>query len=156
MGTEVNIGVEQVLFAAATDRAFRRALLVSREAALRDRGFQLGATELAMLRDVSDAQLRANIDNMDVSMQNQQRRSFLRVVAAGAMTVAAADALAACSGGVDTGVRPDVPDQAVPDAARPDAGAGDSAGQDVSADTQASPDRAWLDIKTSWGSRPGG
>ncbi len=150
MSKQIKIGVEQVLYAAATDEGFCAALLADREAALEARGLKLGPTERAMLRDVSDEQLLANVAGMDVSPQNQQRRSFMRLVTAGAMTVAAADALAACGGGDDTGIRPDMPDQTVPDAESPDSGAPDAAGPD----TTKAPDKGWLDVKTSWGSRP--
>lgn len=155
MGNEVKIGVERVLYTAATDHQFRQALLAHRESALSARGMELSSTERAMLLGVTDEQLLANIEKMDVSPKNHQRRAFMRVVAAGAMTVAAADALAACGGEDNTGIRPDFPDQGVPDAEAPDQGT-DTAGPDATKDAAKSPDKAWLDVKTSWGSRPGG
>ena len=159
MGKRINIGVEQVLYSAATDPAFCEALLASREEALAARGLRLSDGELALLQGVPDEQLLANIESMDVSPRNSERRSFLRTAAAGAMPVAAADALAACGGGDNTGNRPDLPDQAVFDAApdtAPDKASPDSTADTASADTKKSPDKGWLDVKTSWGSRPGG
>jgi hypothetical protein len=117
---DVPVGMERVIYAAAVDPAFCEALLRDREAAVRERGFTLRDSELAMLRAVPEAHLRAAVESVDPSAQNLERRSFLRVVAAGAITLAAGDT--GC-GGADTGTRPGGDAGVRPDTAgiRPDA-----------------------------------
>lgn len=173
MKKDIPVGVEQVLILAAREPAFQRALLRDRQEALQDRGLVLEPSEQAMLAAVPAQQLQAAVASVDVSPENVERRGFLRVVAAGAMTVAAAEALAACGDDADTGIRPDtgvrrdfpyaglpdrgIPDRSTPDRAvdhskPPDAGTGDGSAAD-DADKQ---DKTWLDLKASWGSRPNG
>ncbi len=116
----IPVGVERVLYAAAVDQVFRAELLEDRVEAPRSRGFSLTDSEQAMLRFIPEAQLLASIDGMDTSAENLKRRSFMQVVAAGAVTVAAGEVVAGCSDDdkeppkdvgtesmVDMGVRPD-------------------------------------------------
>ena len=56
--------LDLVLRAAVAEPEFRRALLADREAALRARGFVLGASELETLRSVSEAQLEQMIERL--------------------------------------------------------------------------------------------
>ncbi len=107
--TRVPVGVERVLYLAATDAAFKRALARDPEAAVSSRGLDLRPSELAMLRAVPLEQLLASVTHMDASPENLKRRSFLHAVAASAVTVAAADALSGCSDqDTSKGIRPDM------------------------------------------------
>lgn len=102
----IHVGVEKVLYTAAVDPEFRRALLADRAAAVEAQGFALLDSELAMLRAVPEAQLLASIDGMDLSDDNLQRRTFLRAVAASAATVIVGESVAGCDM-ADDGSRPD-------------------------------------------------
>jgi hypothetical protein len=70
-----------------------------------------------MLKAVAPAQLRATIERIDTSTGNVQRRSFLRTVAASALTATVSSAVACGDEDVGppapAGIRPDqmVPDQ---------------------------------------------
>lgn len=113
----VPVGVERALFVAADEPDFRDRLLRDPEAAVAERGIALRDSELAMLRAIPAARLRATIDSIDTSPSNVARRGFMRVVAAGAVSLAAVEA---CSENVD-GIRPDaVPDYPAPTGVRPD------------------------------------
>ena len=93
----VPVGVERVLILAATDEAFHELLMSDREAALAGLdGISLEASEEAMLRYIPESQLRASILGLDTSRDNIQRRSFLRAVAVGVVTLAAGDAAMGC------------------------------------------------------------
>ncbi len=106
--SRVPVGIERVLYLAATDQTFRAALEADAEAAVAARGLNLRPSELGMLRAVPLDQLLASAGHMDASPENLQRRSFLRAVAASAVTVAAADVVAGCSDeDVSTGIRPE-------------------------------------------------
>lgn len=105
----VHVGVERVLYLAASESEFREALLVDPSAAVHGRGLELSDGELGLLRAIPAARLRQTILGLDLSPENVERRTFMRIAAAGAMTVAAGQAFA-CSDDVDTGVRPDYPD----------------------------------------------
>ena len=94
--SRIPVGMERVLFLAATEPAFHAALAQDPEAAICARGLTLRPSELGMLKAVPLPHLMASIERVDPSPQNVERRSFLRAVAASAMTVAAADALAGC------------------------------------------------------------
>jgi hypothetical protein len=159
----IPVGVERVLYAAASDDAFRQRLLQDRRAAVQERGFELRASELAMLELAPAAQLQAAIDGMDVTPQNLERRKFLRAVAVSAATLGAGAALVGC-GDDDDKENPPVPAGIRPDSAgvRPDSGppAGDGAA-DAPRDTVAAPDgpdqdSTWLDQMSAGGSRPKG
>jgi hypothetical protein len=88
----VPVGVEKVIYLAAADPAFHRALVEDLDAALTSRELQLRPSELAMLRAISSAQLDAAIASVDVRPENVQRRQFLRAVAVSAVTLAAGGA----------------------------------------------------------------
>jgi len=109
------VGVERVLFAAAVDADFRRALLEDPGRATQARGLELRPAELAMLRSIPSAQLAASIQAMDTSAENVERRSFLRTVAVAAAGVVVVEGLSACSSAGETGARPDWPDSQPPD-----------------------------------------
>lgn len=92
----IPVGVERVLYVAATDPEFRAALLRDRDRAAAERGFDLRPAEVAMLRVPTADQLGATIDRLDTSAPNVERRQFMRAVAATAVAAAAGSALAAC------------------------------------------------------------
>jgi len=105
---QVPVGLEKVLYTAATDAGFREELLRDRERAVNARGLELQASELAMLRLAPAAQLVAAIDALDTSDTNLARRGFMRAVA-GAVTLAAGSVLAGCDDRpteVAQGIRP--------------------------------------------------
>jgi hypothetical protein len=130
------VGVEKVLYTAATDAAFREALFEDRASAVRSRGLELRDSELALLKTVPDARLRAIIDGMDVTPENLERRGFLKTVAVATATVVAAESLVGCGDDGDvkgirpdmpaaTGIQPDMPSD-VKDGGAEDGGVGDS------------------------------
>jgi hypothetical protein len=116
---DVPVGLERVLFLAATDAGFRQALLRKRDAAADERGLPLLESERTALKVASPGQLEAAIRGLDVSAPSLERRGFMRSVAASAVTLAAVNALSGCSDltpiaiagvgdgriGVDAGVR---------------------------------------------------
>ena len=106
MSKQVPVGLERIIYRAATDPGFLAALLRDREAAVTPMG--LRASERALLRAVPEAQLRAAVAGVDVSEDNLARRVFLGAVAASAATVAAASTLG-CGDDVSKGIRPDMP-----------------------------------------------
>jgi len=148
MSRRVPVGVEKVLYLAATDEGFRQALMEDRARAVQQRGLSLRDSELALLAAVPDPQLRVAIDGMDTTPRNVQRRTFMRVVAASAATVAAAEALGCSDDNVATGIRPDMGDDAnkIEDA-------GEEAGKDGVKDTVQAPKTEGM---AGTGIRPGG
>jgi len=112
---DVPMGLESVIYAAAVDGAFCRALLEDPLAAVEQRQMALRSSETAMLRAIPRAQLQASIDAVDTAPDNLRRRTFLRAVAAGALTLSAAEALQGCSSTGDTGSRPYPYDKGNPD-----------------------------------------
>lgn len=119
----VPVGIERALYLAASDESFCRDLLRDRADAAQRHGFDLTASERAMLSMVPEAQLLATIRRMDISEENVERRTFMRAVAAGALAVTAAEAFTGCDHATDgcrppqdmniskemTGIRPDGP-----------------------------------------------
>lgn len=114
----LSAGMERTLCIAATDRAFCEALFEDRVAAVQQRGIVLSDSELAMLRAIPEAQLRAAIDGVDVSEDNLRRRSFLRAVAVSAAALSVGQPWGTCAGDAraesrappkDWGVPKDVP-----------------------------------------------
>lgn len=111
------VGIERVLVLAAVEPEFLQELRGHRLAAVDGRGLTLSRSERAMLGAIPEAQLEATVRGLDTSERNLQRRSFLRTVAAGAVTIAAGEALIGCSdededrdaGLVSEGIRPDMP-----------------------------------------------
>lgn len=128
----VPVGMERALLLAASDPDFRQALAEDAGAAVARWNLELRPSELAMLRAIPADQLEATIAGLDITPQNLQRRRFLRSVAAGVATLAAADAMLGCDGDDD----PLPPDQGV--------GADAGVRQDGSPYT---PDQGWLDQK---------
>jgi len=104
MSSEVTVGVERVLYEAATDPDFRRALVAERERALSDRGIKLKPAERAVLANVSDAALEAMIDSLRVP--EHKRRRFMKAVAAVSAGAAVSVLVQGCPM-ADKGVRPD-------------------------------------------------
>jgi len=121
-GSRVPVGMEKVLFAAASDQHFMEELFEDREAAVEARGFRLRDSEMAMLRMIPDEHLRSAINGLDTSDRNLERRNFMRAVAATAVTVAAADALSGCSDDSDKDSGPSPKDSGPPDQRPPDQG----------------------------------
>ncbi len=148
MNRRVPVGVERVLYMAATDPAFREALMADRAGAVQRAGLPLRDSELALLAAVPRPQLQAAIDGMDTTQTNVQRRTFMRVVAASAATVASATALG-CSEDVATGIRPDMKDDT-----STQVDASDDSGEDAGAsDTVKAPPPEGM---AGTGIRPGG
>ena len=142
--SRVPVGMERVLYLAATDQAFRQELEADPEGAIAARGLTLRPSELAMLRAVPLEQLLRSVGHVDASPENLKRRSFLRAVAASAVTVAAADAIAGCSDeDVSKGIRPDM-DMTIKAGIPPDMPAplGDAGSPDLKPDTKKNDDLA--------------
>ncbi len=93
----LSAGIERAVYLAATDRAFRDALLKDRTAAVAERGIKLSDSELGVLRATPEAQLQAAIDGVDVSEDNLRRRSFLRAVAVSAAALSVGQPLGKCA-----------------------------------------------------------
>ncbi len=110
---KVPVGVEQVLFHAAQDHAFKARLLADRKAAIADCGVHLRPSERAILEAVPDTALETMIRHL-VPVNSRGSR-LMRVVAAAAASLAAGTASAGCSftqatiepyeGGADAGIR---------------------------------------------------
>ncbi len=97
------VGVERVLFEAASDADFRKALLADRRGALAERTIPLQPSEEAVLFNVSGPALEAMIDNLRVP--DHKRRRFMKAVAAVSAGSAGAVMMDGCW--VSTGSRPD-------------------------------------------------
>lgn len=97
------MGVERVLYAAATDEAFRALLFSDRSAALAGRHPRLNDTEHAMLLAIPDDQLAAAIDALDLRPGNVKRRAVLAAVATSAAGLVTLGAASGCL----TGTRPE-------------------------------------------------
>jgi hypothetical protein len=91
----VPIGVEKVLYLAATDAGFRRALLEEREATLARSGVRLTNVERTTLLGVPRAALETMISR--ISPQRHGKRSFMKTVAAATVSLAAGVAAAGCN-----------------------------------------------------------
>lgn len=92
----IPVGLEQVLFLAASDPEFSRALFEDREGALAAVGLKLRGSELAIFKSIPDAQLRSSINAMDTSGDNVRRRTFLKTIAASVAAVGSAQLLSGC------------------------------------------------------------
>jgi hypothetical protein len=102
----VPTGIQELLRLASVDGDFRRKLLDSRVDAAVAAGILLTSSEQAVLRAAPAEQLGLMIDS--VPPGSPDRRSFLRGVAASAVTALGGVALASCPGPVG-GARPDPP-----------------------------------------------
>jgi len=98
-------GIERVLYRAAGDPAFRAALLADRRRAVAGAGLALDPGELAVLDTVPAATLAASIDALQPA--REERRSFMKAVAALSATTVGVIELAGCHEETSTGVRPD-------------------------------------------------
>jgi hypothetical protein len=96
-------GIERVLYRAAGDPAFRAALLADRRRAVA--GLGMDPDELAVLDTVPVATLAASIDALQPA--REERRSFMKAVAALSATTVGVIELAGCHEETSTGVRPD-------------------------------------------------
>ena len=94
------MGLEHVLFMAASDEGFREALFRDREAALEASGVNLRSSERLLLQSIPDAHLRSATSAVDLSPENIERRGFLKGVAA---------SVAALAGQVVSGCDTDAP-----------------------------------------------
>ena len=106
----LSIGIDRVLYTAATDATFRTVLLCDRQVALRDWDIRLTSAEARILAAISQDALADMIDA--VRPAEQGRRRFLQAVAAAS---AASVVVVEASGCVDTskGIRPDTQDAEV-------------------------------------------
>jgi hypothetical protein len=102
-GPAVTVGVERILYDAATDDSFRTALLADRQGALADRGISLKPSEEAVLATVPDVTLESMIDAIHVP--DHRRRRFIKAVAAVSAGSAGVVMLNGCI--IATGVRPE-------------------------------------------------
>jgi hypothetical protein len=91
----VPIGIEKVLYLAASDAKFRSALLADRAAAVARSGVKLNDIERATLLGVPGPALEAMIAR--ISPQRHGKRSFMRTVAAATVSLAAGVAAAGCN-----------------------------------------------------------
>ena len=106
----VPTGIQRLLRLAAADEAFRAQLLEKRDAVAAAAGVELTATERAVLRAASEAQLDAMAKHLPAPAS--PRREFFRQTAATAAALLAGPVLLACEGcggGAIKGSRPDVP-----------------------------------------------
>ncbi len=101
----VKVGLERVLYLAATDRDFRTALLANRAVALRAAGLALSEGEAAVLDAVGPDSLAAMIDA--VQPRSRPQRPFLKSVAATFLTLATGTASVGCPNMVSGGIEPD-------------------------------------------------
>ena len=100
----VTVGVERVLYEAATDADFKQQLIADRARALEARGLALGPSEQAVLSNVTDTALKAMIDAIVVP--EHKRRRFMKAVAAVSAGAAGLVLVPGCPA-ADKGVRPD-------------------------------------------------
>ncbi|MFH2007022.1 MAG: twin-arginine translocation signal domain-containing protein [bacterium] len=126
-GPKVSVGIERVLYLAATDGTFKAALLEDRAAALEDRELLLLPDEQAILVSVPDGALASMIRS--IRPPDHGRRRFMKAVAA-ASVAGGVVGVTLSSGCVDeelaTGIRPqeDAAIDASPDADPPPDDAG--------------------------------
>jgi hypothetical protein len=113
----VTVGVERVLYEAATDPAFRAALLRDRGAALAARDLALQPSERAVLANVTPGALAAMIDAIRVP--EHKRRQFMKAVAAVSAGAAGMVLVPGCPV-ADKGVRPEQDAEVDLDADAPD------------------------------------
>lgn len=92
----VPVGLERLLFRAATDPALRDELIRDRTGCAERHGLVLAPSERAVLEVAPAAQLAAMIDAIEPSERNLERHRFMRAVAATAVTLAAGTGLGAC------------------------------------------------------------
>ena len=106
----VQVGLERVLYLAATDQSFRELLLAVRDAALLEAGLVLTGGEADVLAAVD----RDTIATMIGAVQPQVRpqRPFLKAVAASCVLLATGAAMVECAGCDSAGIRP--PDVLLP------------------------------------------
>ncbi len=99
----VTVGVERVLYEAATDAAFRQRLMADRSRALQEHGSALKPSEQAVLSNVSAKSLDAMIDAIRVP--EHKRRRFMKAVAAVSVGAAGTVLVQGCPA-ADKGIRP--------------------------------------------------
>jgi hypothetical protein len=92
--TRVPIGIEKVLYLAASNDAFRKALLDDRAGTLARSGVRLTDVERATLLGVPGAALETMIGR--ISPARHGKRSFMKTVAAATVSLAAGVAAAGC------------------------------------------------------------
>ena len=92
----IPVGLEHVLFMAASDEGFYEALFQDRDAALEASGVSLRSSERLLLQSIPDAQLRSAISAVDLSPENIERRGFLKGVAASVAALAAGQVVSGC------------------------------------------------------------
>lgn len=102
---QVKIGLEQVLYLAATRWSFRDALLADRDAALREAGLVLSPDEAAVLAATDRDSLSTLIDA--VQPQSRRARPLLQAVAMTFVTLATGTADLACEPTATKGIQPD-------------------------------------------------
>lgn len=101
----VTVGLERLLYLAATDAALRDALLADRARALAAAGLTLSEGEAAVLAAVDRDTLATMIDA--VAPLSRRRRPFLKAVAATCVVLATATADLACEPTATKGIQPD-------------------------------------------------
>jgi len=112
----IPVGIEKVLYLAATDPAFKERLFRDRAGVLADPAMKIDESERAILSGVPDGQLLGMIQNIDP--EKHGRRKFIRSVAACAASLVAGSVFVECGeedkvGGITPGfdaggARPDV------------------------------------------------
>jgi len=110
--TRVPIGIEKLLYLAATKPEFRKRLLGDRERAIAAAKVRLTEAERSTLLHVPPAALEAMIARISPARHGQ--RKFMKTVAAASVSLAAGVLGTGCVGDdTVTGIRPDVPDEDV-------------------------------------------
>ena len=77
----VRVGVEKVLYLAATTPKFKERLLHARQETLADPALGLDEEEVSILREIPDEQLALMIERIDPASAKQGTRRFVRAVA---------------------------------------------------------------------------
>ncbi len=105
----IPVGIEKVLYLAASDSAFKARLLSRRDETLADAGLKLDPSERELLRAIPAEQLRSMIDRIDPRAHGNRR--FMRSVAAATAALASTTAVLGCDLTAQSrGIAPDFPD----------------------------------------------
>jgi hypothetical protein len=107
----VPIGIEKVLYLAASNEPFRTRLFEDRGEALAAARVRLTEVEKRTLLGVPRASLEAMIAR--ISPERHGRRKFMKTVAAATVTLAASVGTEACIEAQPAGIRSDIPDHDV-------------------------------------------
>jgi hypothetical protein len=108
----IHVGIEKVLYLAATNPRFKERLLRAREETVADPALKLDEDEASILRDIPADQMALMIDRIDPDPVKHGGRRFIRAVATCAAALASSAILGGCGGADDTpdaSINADVP-----------------------------------------------